>query len=146
MGRATRVLAVTAGLAAAGAISGAVCGLLALTPLVVSHWLRPRPDDAFATFWNLAPWAAGAGAVLGVVCGPVLAWTLLRHIPLWRVVVWAAAGTVVGSLGAWAAAGASFAPGLPSIFGGALLGMVTAGGILRWRAAKSSRAVHQAAT
>ena len=141
--RVSRVLAVTLGLTAAGAVTGAVCGFLALTPLVVSQWIRPSPDYNFATFSDLAPWATGAGAVLGAVCGPVLAWSLLRHVPLWRVVLWAAAGTVLGSLAAWALAGASLTPGLPSIFGGALLGMVIAGVMLRRRVARHSRVGHR---
>lgn len=143
MGRVSRVLGVTLGLAAAGAVVGAVCGVLALTPLVVSHWLRPSPDYYFATFSDLAPWAAGAGAGLGLICGPALAWSLLRHVPLWRVVLWAAVGTVLGSLAAWAAAGASLAPGLRSIFGGALLGMIITGVVLRQRVARSSHTGHR---
>jgi hypothetical protein len=124
-------------LAAAGAGIGAVCGVVALTPVVVSDWIHPSHDYYFATFSDLAPWAAGAGAAFGAFCGPLLAWSLLRHVPLWRVIVWAATGTVLGSLVAWAAAGASLAPGLPTVFGGALLGMVIAGVILRRRATRS---------
>ena len=139
MTRLSRVLAITAGLTAAGAFIGAVCGVVALTPVVVSDWIRPSTDYYYATFSDLAPWAAGAGAAFGAISGPLLAWSLLRHVPLWRVIVWAATGTVLGSLAAWAAAGASLAPGLPSIFGGALLGMVIAGVVLRRRVARSPR-------
>ena len=145
MTRPSRVLAVTAGLAVAGAVTGAGCGVVALTPVVVSDWIRPSHDYYFATFSDLAPWAAGAGAAFGAVSGPLLAWSLLRHVPFWRVILWAATGTVVGSLVAWAAAGASLAPGLPSIFGGALLGMVIAGVALRRRVARSSRVGHREA-
>jgi hypothetical protein len=144
--RVRRILAVTAGLAVAGALTGAVCGLLALTPLVVSSWLR-LPNSRFAMFSDLALWAATAGAALGAVCGPLLAWSLLRHLPLWRVIAWAAVGTVLGSLGGWAASGNPFVPGLFAVFGGALLGMATAGVGLRRRAARLARARHlEAAT
>jgi uncharacterized membrane protein YfcA len=129
---------VTAGLTLAGALTGAVCGLLALAPLLISHWLRPNPDYYFATYSEIAPWAAGAGAALGAVCGPTLAWSLLRHVSLWRVILWTAVGTVVGSFAGWAANTNPISPGLPAIFGGAILGMIVAGVGLRRRARKTS--------
>ena len=139
MGRAGRVLAVTAGLAVAGAVTGAVCGLAALAPLVVAGWLRPTSGYNPIVLSQVGAMAAAAGAALGAVFGPVLAWSLLRHLPLGRVILWAAVGTVLGSFAGWAVGGNPLAPGLPAIFGGGLLGMVTAGLGLRRRAAKLAR-------
>ena len=139
MGRAVRVLAVTAGLAVAGAVTGAICGLVALTPLIVAGWLRPPSGYNPVVLSEIGAWAAAAGAALGAVFGPLLAWSILRHVSLGRVILWAALGTVLGSFAGWALTANQVFPGLPAIFGGGLLGMVTAGVGLRRRAAKLAR-------
>jgi len=77
------------------------------------------------------------GAVVGAVCGPTLAWSLLRSVPLGRVIKWAALGTVVGSFAGWLVPMAWTTGPLP-VFVGALLGMLTAGVALRFRAARTS--------
>ena len=41
--------------------------------------------------------ATGAfGAIAGAVLAPVAAWSLMRHVPLWRAIAETAAGTVLG--------------------------------------------------
>src|SRR5688500_9753175 len=131
MARTRRILAVTAGLAATGALTGAVCGVLALTPFLLPHVLHPDPDVLFAGVAFLGPRAAAVGAAFGVVWGPLLAWSLLRHVPLWRVVLWAAAGTVVGSYYGLAVGSSGLVPGLsalfPALISGALPGMAAGG-------------------
>jgi len=139
MGRAGRVLAVTAGLAVAGAVTGAICGLVALTPLIISGWLRPPFGYNPVILSEIGAWAAAAGAALGALFGPLLAWSILRHVPLGRIILWAAVGTVVGSFAGWGLTASAISPGLPAIFGGGLLGMVAAGIGLRRRAAKLVR-------
>lgn len=142
MARVLRVVSVTVGLAGVGALTGAVCGVLALTPLVVSDLLRPSPGYEPVAVAEIVLWAATAGAALGAVCGPSLAWTLLRHVPLWRVILWAAVGTVLGSFAGWAASSNPVLPGLSAVFGGALAGMVAAGVGLRRRASRLAQAAH----
>ena len=140
MGRAGRILAVTAVLAVAGAVTGAICGLLALATVVVTRrlWMifgyYPH-----APIWTIGVGAAAAGAVLGAILGPLLAWSILRHVPLGRVILWAGVGTVLGSFAGWALMPTLPFAGFPAIFGGGLLGMVTAGVGLRRRAAKLAR-------
>ena len=139
MGRAGRILAVTAALAVAGAVTGAICGLLALAPLVIAGWLRAPSGYNPVVLSEVGAWAAAAGAALGAIFGPLLAWSILRHVPLGRVILWAGVGTVLGSFAGWALTANALFPGLPAIFGGGLLGMVTAGVGLRRRAAKLAR-------
>ena len=131
--RARRVLAVTTGLVAAGALTGALCGVLALTPLLIANWLRTTPEMHFTPATVLALWGVRAGATLGAVLGPTLAWGLLRRVPLWRVVTWTAVGTVLGSLAGWAAAGTALVPSGPAVGVGALLGFLGGGLALRLR-------------
>lgn len=145
--RARRVIAVTVGLAAAGALTGAVCGVLALLPLIISHWLRSTPDIQFTRGVLLVLMGARAGAIVGAVLGPTVAWGLLRRAPLWRVITWAAVGTVAGSLGGWAAAGTGLLVSGPAVGLGALAGMVAGGVALRLRVQRPTRAAHpEAAT
>lgn len=124
----------TAGLALAGAIVGAicaVCGLLALIPLLGLSY------SSLAVFVADVRRAAAAGAAFGAFWGPLLAWTLLPHVALWRVTLWASAGTVLGALYGLAAAYTRLVPGLPVVFGGALIGMAAAGLTLRRRVARA---------
>jgi len=140
-----RILLVTVGLAVTGGVAGAVCGVLALLPLLISQWMWASSDVRFATFRDVAPWAASAGAVLGAVCGPLLAWSLLRHVSLWRVILWATAGTVMGSFAGWAVAKNPILPGVEAILLGALIGMILAGVGLRIRMSSRSGAVGRVA-
>lgn len=133
MTRIGRVARVAVGLALAGAAVGAVCGFLTLAPMAIQRVLRPTPDDVFVSVWDLAPWAVGSGAVLGAVLGPILAFSLLRPIPLWRAVLQPAVGTVVGSLIGWVVAFRQSTPGLAPIFIGGIGGMLIAGLLLRVR-------------
>jgi hypothetical protein len=50
----------------------------------------------------------------------MLAWSILRHVPLGRVILWAGVGTVLGSFAGWALTANALFPGLPAIFGGAI--------------------------
>jgi hypothetical protein len=85
-----RILAVTAGLAAAGAVVGGVLGGLLVTLLM----LMGRP-----TSWNAIGLLVGTefGAAVGFVLAPVAAWTLMRRVPLWRAITDTAIGTTVGA-------------------------------------------------
>jgi hypothetical protein len=87
-----RALRVTVGLIIACAIVGGVCGLFALLPSV----LHPTSDDM--PLKDAAPLVFGYGAVLAALLGPPIALSALRHIPLWRVLLEPAIGTVIGVL------------------------------------------------
>ena len=84
-----RILAVTAGLVAGGALFGAVAGAVAVTILMT----------LLTTFDRLLLLsAAQTGAMLGAVLLPIAGWTLLRRVPLWRTLTGTIVGTVIGSL------------------------------------------------
>lgn len=92
--RVARIAAVTAGLAAAGAVAGAVVGVL-----VAATWLLSA-GHLLGLLLNLdGVLLFGAyGAVIGAVLGPLAAWLLMRHVPLWKAIGGTALGTLAGSL------------------------------------------------
>jgi hypothetical protein len=79
---------VTLALGAVGAVVGAALGALALWGLSVAI-RNPRATE-------LVPFAAGFGGLLGFILAPAAAWTLMRHVPLWRAILETALGTAVG--------------------------------------------------
>jgi len=89
-----RNLAVTAGLAAIGGVVGAVMGALggALITLASAVGLiREGPAGYFDI-----PFAAAFGAAAGSVLAPIAAWSLMRHVPLWKAILQTTAGTALG--------------------------------------------------
>src|SRR6185295_16927914 len=110
-----RIFGVTGGLIVVGAFAGALAGLIALIPIPIQHALRPTIDDGFVSFGDLAPYALAFGAMLGAVLGPMLAWSMLRHVPLWRVVVHPLVGTVIGTALGWIVGWNPWLPGIPAI-------------------------------
>jgi hypothetical protein len=84
-----RILAVTAGLVAGGALFGGLAGAVALTLLLA----------LFGDFnWDLLLLAARMGAWLGAFLLPIAGWTLMRRVPLWRALAGTIVGTVIGGL------------------------------------------------
>jgi hypothetical protein len=83
---------VTLFLAAIGAISGAIAA-------VILTWLgnvlsgAPEAPGTVVYWWNVRIFA-----VLGAIFSPILAWSLLRRVPLWRAVAEPALGGVVGTV------------------------------------------------
>lgn len=96
MARASRVLAVTAGLVAAGAGAGALAGA-AVAGLIATVLAGPGAA--------LDPDSLGFGATFGAVLGagllPVAGWLLMRRVPLGRALLGTAAGAVGGGLIGW---------------------------------------------
>ena len=90
--RLRRILAVTAGLSVTGFLLGAVLGALLFgAASVIAAGVRP----------NLALPVLGAAlgcGVLGLVLAPLAAWTLMRHVPLWRALGETALGTALGGI------------------------------------------------
>jgi len=85
-----RILAVTAGLVAGGALFGSLSAAVAITLLMAL--LRGGVWTPFL----LA--AVRIGAQLGAVLLPIAGWTLLRRVPLWRTLTGTIVGTVTGSI------------------------------------------------
>jgi hypothetical protein len=90
--RLRRIIAVTAGLSVVGFILGAVLGglLFGAASIVVAG---VRPSLALPVLSA----AVGCG-VLGLVLAPLAAWTLMRHVPLWRALGETALGTALGGI------------------------------------------------
>ena|SRR5688572_23142021 len=146
MGRATRILAVTLGLTAAGAVFGGVAGAAAFAIAVA---VTDRIANA-AGFGMLA-FPAFFGAIIGAVAAPSAGWLLLRTVPLGRAVGWTTLGAVTGGIGGWLLAIALRTPGggrLPVIPGnaietglaGAVVGFIVAAVLARVRSRRSGRA------
>jgi hypothetical protein len=84
-----RILAVTAGLVAGGALFGALSAAVAIT--LSMALLR-------GFVWTPFLPSAMLGAQLGAVLLPIAGWTLLRRVPLWRTLTGTIVGTVIGSI------------------------------------------------
>jgi hypothetical protein len=139
MARLARILAVTAGLCATGAVVGAVCGAAAGAAILLARdgprgLLTPGTGNVLAV-------SAAVGAAVGTVAGPALAWALLRHVPLGRAVAGTTLGTVAGAAaGEWLGPFNPYSRGAPGVIVGALLGFLAAGVALRVHAARERRA------
>ena len=112
-----RILVVTGGLAAAGAVLGAGLGVLGRWMvsafaypcwgsegvLRVSEGLLPCPGPI--TISNLV-WHARIGEAFGFVAAPLLGWFVLRRVPLGQAFGGLVLGAICGGLcGSWFAAG-----------------------------------------
>jgi len=98
-----RVLAVTAGLAAAGAVAGAITGAVAAGFVIMVYFGNSVDPETGVRFGVTdlgfgMSMAAVMGAPIGAVILPLEAWVLLRRVPLWRALAETAAGTVVGAV------------------------------------------------
>lgn len=91
-----RVAIVTSALSGTGAIVGAFCGAVAITAFTVIEF------GAGSVFSRGTPQLIGMavvyGALAGSVAAPLLAWGVLRRVPLGRAIVVTALGTVIGSV------------------------------------------------
>ena len=77
---ASRRLQVSAVLAALGAVAGAVAA-------VTLTYLGTKVAQAFEPSGRIYyQWAAGEFAVIGAIGTPLLAWSLMRRVPLWRAI------------------------------------------------------------
>ena len=83
----------TLSLSAVGAVVGAALGALALWGLSIAI-RNPRLIEAI---WP----AALSGGLLGAVLAPIAAFTLMRHVPIWRAIVETALATTVGVAVGW---------------------------------------------
>jgi hypothetical protein len=113
-----------------GGIVGAVCGAVAVAIIAAAE------GGIGALISNdgirIVGFAAGAGAVAGMIGAPALAWGVLRRVPLGRAVVVTALGTVIGAiLGEFLNPLNSHARIVPGVIAGAFGGFIAAGVALR---------------
>lgn len=122
MNRPARAALVTTGLVGVGALFGALAGTVALA---ISLTI-----DGLASIMVAAYLGTLFGAPLGAVAAPILGWLLLRRVPLGRMFVGCAAGTVIGGV-----IGFILSPSVGDIMvgglGGAFLGCLGVAVILR---------------
>jgi hypothetical protein len=95
-------------------------------------------DDQYDSLLQLAAIGSGVGGVAGAVLGPTVAWSALRHVPLWRLLLEPAAGTLFGSLIAWTIL-IIRGHGRPSLLLLPVLGMTVAAVRLRLAARQTAR-------
>ena len=88
-----RIVVITLGLAAAGFIAGGVVGVVMMALLLAG-------DVVNVFVWDLVLLGEGGrfGARVGAVLGPIAAWLLMRHVPLWLAIGGTAAGTIAGAV------------------------------------------------
>ena len=91
-----RIVAVTIGLIVAGAVFGAVAGVMVLG-------LTKVIQRGFGAFdYPLAYLAAATiGGILGAGCAPLAGWLLLKRVPLGRAFAWLTVGTIGGGVVGW---------------------------------------------
>jgi hypothetical protein len=128
---ARRVVGVTLGLVGAGALLGAVAGAVAVAVSVLITENDTSGDGlVFGAFF---------GAPLGAITAPVLAWLMLRTVPLGKMFVVAAAGTAVGGIIGWVTT-TSGTDEVVNGLAGAFIGCVVASITLHYRALGRPRA------
>jgi hypothetical protein len=97
MSRLTRILTVSAALAAVGAGVGAVIGMIAMGAFLLAH----APADAHVSAGDAARVFSGAalvGAAIGALLAPTVGWACLRHVPLGRAIAGTTLGAIAGAL------------------------------------------------
>ncbi|MBB4638698.1 hypothetical protein [Longimicrobium terrae] len=124
-----RAILVTLGLSAAGAVFGAIAGLVAQVAWMLLEW------DGWFRYPEVLVFGAGMGMIAGAVLAPLTAWLLMRHVPLGL----AFGGTLLGTV-AGAAVGATMGS-LPGAIYGGFIGYAASALVLRFRVARPPRAV-----
>lgn len=109
---------------------GAVVGALAAIPLTwVGKVVSGAPPADLANYlWNIR-----AFGIMGAMFGPLLAWSSLRAVPLWRAALEPAIGAVVG-------AALGMMTGSDSLF---LLGAAAGIALPAWRLNRVYRELHR---
>jgi hypothetical protein len=139
MGRATRILAVLAGLILTGAVIGALVGAAAMA--IGTAIMGPGPvaaDDAVALYVGTLVRGGTLGAAIGAVAAPLAGFLLLRSVPLGRAVGWTTLGAAVGGVTGTFLRPAGFPAPMPVV--AAALGFLLVALVLRLRAPARSSA------
>ena len=124
-----RILVITLGLSLAGFVAGWVTGVL----MMVS-WMAAYGVPSSIVLRGHLLIAGMFGGTLGAVLGPLAAWLLMRHVPLWLAVGGTALGTLAGAVAGLLAGSVEL-----SFYGG-FLGFAAAAVVLRVRARRGSLA------
>jgi hypothetical protein len=125
MDRAARIAVVTAGLSLTGGVIGAVCAEAAVGILVIFE-SGVRAFFSHNTLQLLGP-TMGFGAVVGAIGAPILAWGLLRRVPLGRAIFVTACGTVLGAVAGEILRPLPLTRTIPGVLAGAVAGFLVAG-------------------
>jgi hypothetical protein len=134
MSRIGRILAVTAGLMAGGALFGAVAAVAALLIAVsFTGELGEVVRDA-----DLLQLVAVVGALFGGVLFPTAGFIVLRRVPLWLALLGNLVGTVAGGVIGWLVPGRAGDQVIHAIIG-ALLGFLLATIALRLTVGRAAR-------
>ena len=134
--RDTRIALVTASLSATGALIGASCAVTSVAIIAVIAGGFPALVSGGTP--GLLAIAAGVGAFVGIIGAPMLGWGLLRQVPLGRVILITALGTIGGAvLGEWARFLNPYAGIIPSVIAGAFMGFLLSGIGLRIHARRT---------
>ena len=101
MRRSLRIVSVTAGLAALGAVAGVAIAFVGHMAIMLAAGLRVA-SRAQVLEAGLAPMLLAfllpRGALLGALVGPPVAWGLLRRVPIGRAALVTAVGALVGGV------------------------------------------------
>jgi hypothetical protein len=121
-----RILGVTAGLLAGGALFGAIAAVVALIlASMLTHDLGLGTDPLAIVF------AAAFGAMVGAPLFPAAGWLLLRRVPLGIALIGSMAGTVLGGVAGWVLTGGNAPLSWPVL--GAVIGFGCAAVVMRLR-------------
>ena len=93
--RALRLLKITLGLSCVGALFGGIAGGAGLAIVLLFE------PQMWRSFLEFCEFAAGVGAVLGMVGAPAVAWVMLRRVPLARMFALLSLGTTVAAVLGW---------------------------------------------
>lgn len=108
-----RIVLITLGLMVTGFVAGGLAGMV-----MMWSW-RAYPDDVLD--------AGLFGGLVGMGLGPLVAWMLMRHVPLWLAV----GGTTLGTVAGWMIG--LLAAGWENAYACALLGFIGSAVLLRLR-------------
>ncbi len=119
MARVLRIVGVTAGLIAAGAVFGTLAGAAALS---IGLWLEHDP-------WSIAMGIVIGpifGGPIGAITAPMLGWLLLRQVALGKMFVSLSAGTTIGGVIGWmtTSGGMQISSGLAGAFIGCVVAAI----------------------
>lgn len=131
MQRWMRIAAVTGALIAAGGIFGTIVGALVLGVWVLTV---DGAGPGLAELRFVMEYAIVIGGAAGAVLGPIAAWVLMRHVPLWLAV----GGTTLGTLAGGGLAALATGDPVLGMYGGAAGFAATAIG-LRLRVPRERR-------
>jgi hypothetical protein len=125
MNQTRRILAVTAGLIAGGALFGAIAAVVALA---IAISVTGRGHEVFDG--HMLGLVAGVGAVFGGILFPTAGFVVLRRVPLWLALLGTLVGTVGGGVAGWVVPGHEPNHVINAIIG-ALIGFLMATILLR---------------